>query len=381
MARKRKSLVRLRGGIYCENFTVKGHRFRGSLGTDDEETAEILAAERKKNALLGNLITKKPEMTLTQANGRMWLEHGQYLLRKEQIKYRAGCLEQGLGKHILLSEITPAMMISYISKRRIGRSPITVNGDLLYLNQLLRRGRDLWDVAIPKFRVRELLLPEPDHRQHILTPTEEERVFSLLRDDMQGMVCFAMATGLRLSNVIFLKWDQIKWELGHIEFRVKSKKEGGKIHIVPLTDFLVHLLDTEKGNDPEYVFTMIAEKDHTKSMTGERFVKGTRYPYTRSEAWRKPWQQALTRAGLWEKGSKGTNFRFHDLRHTAATRLYKATRNLKLVQRFLGHATIQMTMRYLGIDVDDLRHGMDLIVPTHFGHTPTSEIEKNVPTQ
>jgi integrase len=215
--------------------------------------------------------------------------------------------------------------------------------------------------------MRELLLPEPDYRQHILTPTEEDCLFKSLRQDMQGMVCFAMATGLRLANVIYLKWDQITRELGHIEFRIKSKKKGGKIHIVPLTDFITYVLEAERGNHSEYVFTLIALRNYTNHITGERFGKGKRYPYNRSWNWRRHWEQALVEAGLWEKGSN-TNFRFHDLRHTAATRLYAATRNLKLVQRFLGHAGIQMTVRYLGVDVDDVRDGMDLIKPAHFGH-------------
>ena len=76
-----------------------------------------------------------------------------------------------------------------------------------------------------------------------------------------------------------------------------------------------------------------------------------------------------------------TNFRFHDLRHTAATRLYKATRNLKLVQRFLGHANIQMTLRYLRVDVADLSAGMDLIKPSHFGHALRENPKTPLPRQ
>jgi integrase len=197
---------------------------------------------------------------------------------------------------------------------------------------------------------------------------------------MQGMVCFGMATGLRVSNVIYLKWSQIKWELGHIEFRIKSKKKGGKVHLVPLTDFITYLLEAEKGNDPEYVFTLTALKNHPDKLTGGRLIKGERYPYARTESWRRHWEYALKDAGLWESGSR-KNFRFHDLRHTAATRLYKATRNLKLVQRFLGHATIQMTVRYLGIDVDDVRDGMDLITPAHFRHALPANPESPLPPQ
>ena len=82
MRRNKRSLVnRRRDGspTWYENFTVKGHRFRGSLETDDRETAEILAAKIRSDALLGALTGKKPEHTLTQALARYWLEHGQYL--------------------------------------------------------------------------------------------------------------------------------------------------------------------------------------------------------------------------------------------------------------------------------------------------------------
>ncbi len=71
-ATEAKSVSRRRPGAstYYENFTVKGHRFRRSLETDDKETAEILAAKIRSDALLGKLTGKKPELTLTQALAR-----------------------------------------------------------------------------------------------------------------------------------------------------------------------------------------------------------------------------------------------------------------------------------------------------------------------
>lgn len=40
------------------------------------------------------------------------------------------------------------------------------------------------------------------------------------------------------------------------------------------------------------------------------------------------------------------DFRFHDIRHTVATRLIEAGVPLPVVQEILGHARIQTTMRY-----------------------------------
>jgi integrase len=46
-------------------------------------------------------------------------------------------------------------------------------------------------------------------------------------------------------------------------------------------------------------------------------------------------------------------FGTHSLRRTKATLIYRPTGNLRAVQLLLGHTTIESTVRYLGIEVDD----------------------------
>ena len=43
----------------------------------------------------------------------------------------------------------------------------------------------------------------------------------------------------------------------------------------------------------------------------------------------------------------------HSMRRTKASLMYRRTKNLRAVQLLLGHAKIESTVRYLGIDVDD----------------------------
>lgn len=43
----------------------------------------------------------------------------------------------------------------------------------------------------------------------------------------------------------------------------------------------------------------------------------------------------------------------HSLRRTKASLIYRRTKNLRVVQRLLGHASMESTIRYLGIEVDD----------------------------
>ena len=57
-----------------------------------------------------------------------------------------------------------------------------------------------------------------------------------------------------------------------------------------------------------------------------------------------------------------TNFRFHDLRHTLATRLAQAGVDLYKVQRLLGHKSPTMTQRYAHHSPESLREGVLFLV-------------------
>jgi site-specific recombinase XerD len=51
--------------------------------------------------------------------------------------------------------------------------------------------------------------------------------------------------------------------------------------------------------------------------------------------------------------------RFHDLRHTFATRMLRKTQNISLVSKLLGHTNIETTSRYAHVLTSDLRDALD----------------------
>jgi integrase len=67
---------------------------------------------------------------------------------------------------------------------------------------------------------------------------------------------------------------------------------------------------------------------------------------------------AATKAAL-------SDFRFHDLRHTFATRLAQAGVDLYKVQRLLGHKTAAMTQRYAHHSPESLREGVLILERVH----------------
>jgi integrase len=86
--------------------------------------------------------------------------------------------------------------------------------------------------------------------------------------------------------------------------------------------------------------------------------EGQRYPFS-DGGWRKQWYRALRAAGLWNGKGKPDNFRFHDIRHTAATRTLDETNDLYLVKELLGHAEISTTQRYAKLGQHQLLAGME----------------------
>jgi integrase len=355
MARNGKSLVKLRGNTYYENFTVNGQRFRGSLQTGDKDTAEIVAAKTKSDALLGKLTGKKPEMTLTEAFARDWIERAHRLPSARTIKFYVLPLQDdktGLGRKTLLSDLTPASLTAYRTRRLVGHANGTLNGEFSHLRTVLIRARDVWDVATPKIKWKDIFLKPREHERE-LSREEQERLFLELPTDLHAMVSFALEAGARLGNVIGLKWEDVKWSELHISLRVK----GGGLHQIPITKKIATILSGERGRHPVFVFTCVWRKNHPDRRTGEMRLKGQRYPF--AHGWRVWWYRAVKKAGLWDGKDSPDRFRFHDTRHTAASRLLRKTGNLRMVQRLLGHKNIQTTARYAHVFLDDVREGME----------------------
>jgi integrase len=60
------------------------------------------------------------------------------------------------------------------------------------------------------------------------------------------------------------------------------------------------------------------------------------------------WQRVVLKSGI-------ENFRFHDLRHEATSRLFEMNLNMMEVSTITGHKTLQMLKRYTHLSIDKIR--------------------------
>ena len=174
---------------------------------------------------------------------------------------------------------------------------------------------------------------EPQERLRELVGDEAERIKAATRQDYAPFFAFAMVSGLRFFEC-FLRWSEVDWDAKQI----RKKGKGDRLITVPITSAIREILWPLRGHHPEFVFTFVARYTRRYATGNGKTIKGQRYPLTAGGV-RDVW-------GSIRQAANVTDFRFHDYRHSIATKVLRATGNLKLVSRLLNHTNITTTARY-----------------------------------
>lgn len=198
------------------------------------------------------------------------------------------------------------------------------------------------------------------------TLTEGEVGVILDSDDREfqkilPIVTVALFTGLRLANVVLLKWSQV--DLTHGFIRIEGAETKGRdVVTIPILPRVEMILRQASGKHPLFVF-----------------VKPDGEPWTPNSVSRL-WRQSKSRLGIVRK------VRFHDLRHTFASHLAMMQgKPLTVVGEILGHKSPTMTKRYSHLTPEYLtpeylKHsleGFDFCQPNVSGKKHNQEIQEN----
>jgi integrase len=337
-----------RSPYYRFDFRLKGRRFFGSTKATNKKDAleaERLLKAKAKLDLEAERRTGNAPITFDMAAGRYWQEVGQHHRDAAGTWHGLHLLGEFFGKTRRLDAITDDDVAELVAWRRAhkakGRdrpiSAATVNRSAVEpLRKVFRRAVTVWRYALPNEPIwRNHRLGEPAERVRELHASEAEAIDDALRPDFEPWFRFASATGLRLAETL-LRWDNVNWEARTIT----TTGKGGRPVSTPITVGVAAILEPLKGHHAEHVFTYVCRRPKKGQ------VKGQRYPITYTGA-KSEWQRLRGRAGV-----KG--FRFHDVRHDMATKLLRATGNLKLVSRALNHSDVKTTARYAHVLDDEV---------------------------
>ncbi len=237
------------------------------------------------------------------------------------------------GADLPVARLTAPMIAGY-ERRRIGEvSAYTVANELAVLRHMLRLGRR-WgavdavpDIAMPK---------KPEGRSRYLDAAEIARLLAACRRSknpyLAAIVTLAVNTGMRKAEILGLAWERVDLATARLTlYRTKSGKPRG----VPI-------------NRAVYDALVALEPDGARRA-------GLVFRRRDGAAWgqiRRAFATVLGRVGI-------EGFRFHDLRHTAASHLVMRGASLKEVQEILGHADYKMTLRYAHLSPAHLRGAVD----------------------
>lgn len=298
------------------------------------------------------------DMTLRAACERYWQEHARHLKSAQTVNEHLNHLERLMGPMTLLSDITAGRVRQFVECRREEVAPATVNRNLSTLRRLLRTAQEEWDVVVAPVQMRRFFLPEPVGREVFLTEHEADRLIDELVPHLQAIVRMALYTGLRRGNLTALQWSEVDLENARLSLRVKHKHREGKIHSVPLIPEAVTLLrclapDPAERQGPVFYYgnrhlgCWCFTCKHRPKLHGKPIGD-----------FKKGFDAARKRAGL-------PHVRFHDLRHTVASRLLNAGYPLKVVKDILGHSDIRTTERYAHLESSTLNQAMHDALSTH----------------
>lgn len=321
-----------RGDRWHYAFMIDGQRFRGAIpGATTKREAEEAEVETRHSIYEGTYGKKAQEPTGTTLFAQFvedvyfpWARDNKKSWRNDLDRGRVLCQ---YFKGMAFRDISPMVIEKFKrdrlktkTKRGGDRHPNTVNKELQLLSRVFSMAVDneLAETN-PCRRVRQLKCEW--QRDRYLSP-EEER---LLMEQLDGryphlrpIVVIALNTGMRRGEILGLRWDEVDFVRNVLRVR---RTKSGKERFLPMNSVVRTILVERRALHPdvEHVFGGKADKALTDIKHG--FVTAVRR-------------------------AKILDFRFHDLRHTAATRMAEAGVDIRTIAEFLGHATIQMTMRY-----------------------------------
>lgn len=226
----------------------------------------------------------------------------------------------GLGKY-KADSLASSQLVTYRNNRLKTHSNQTVKHELSMVLRSLRWARDelgYSDIKIPTVKMPSI----PRGRDRRISPQEEHDLLHALclTSDVQIIVSLAIETGMRRSEIINMRWSDIK--LKNRTLHIPQTKTDTP-RTIPLSSRAVSLLNTLPINISGRVFEIAADSV--------------------SQAFKR----ACKRAGI-------DNLRLHDCRHEAVTRFFEMGLNVMEVAAISGHKDLRMLQRYTHLKAEDL---------------------------
>ena len=311
--------IRLRNGKWQARVIRKGHPSTAKsfiTKQDAERWSRGVEIEMDRGSYTST--STADQTTLAQVIARFCAEVTPHMRSARDDLIRLTALQRHPLCVNFMSSLTPAKIAAFRDQRLGNVGPGTVIRELAYLSSIINHARREWGItcANPVSLVRKP--PTPQGRQRVLDDAEEVRLFDALDPIgrrspwMLPLVRLALATAMRRGELLGLCWEHVDIEN---KTAVLNMTKNGDRRAVPLSSVARSVLSS--------LPTLLA---------------GPVFPIS-SYAAAAAFDKATSRAGL-------TDFRFHDLRHTAITRMAEKLPNVIELAAVTGHRSLKMLQGY-----------------------------------
>ena len=217
-----------------------------------------------------------------------------------------------------MAKLSPAIVAGFRDERLKGVGAGAVIRDLSLLSSVINHARREWGVTVNNPCLLVKKPPTPAGRTRVLSAEEERRLLAVLapigrrNPEMLPLVQLALQTAMRRGELLALQWEHVNLE---VQTAYLPTSKNGHPRLVPLSSNAVAVLASMQRLTGGRVFSITAQT------TAAAFKRAT------------------VRACI-----KG--LRFHDLRHTATSRMADKLPNVIELAAVTGHRSIQMLKRY-----------------------------------
>ena len=247
----------------------------------------------------------------------------------------------------LMPDLTESRLTKYMAARLAeAAGNRTINMEVSCLARAVGRS---WTVLWPKLK----RLEEPKDTGRALSPDEEERLLEAVErgrnEIVKAFVKIALSTGMRLDEIRTLKWHQVDMENRMLTVG-RAKTSSGTGRNIPMhgalfsafADYAAWVsLRLGRTLEPDwYVFPFcntVLPVDPLRPITSIK----------------RGWEALRTRANV--------NCRFHDLRHSAATKWAEAGVPESTMLALMGHMSRSMLERYSHVRTAAKREAVEVL--------------------
>ena len=238
--------------------------------------------------------------------------------------------------HLRLSDVT-AVQIAEVRDElsAASKAPATINRYLATLGAVLSACVKRWHWLSASAMTQVQKPAERNAGTRFLSEAELARLLAACREsaspDLYLAVVLSITTGARAGEILGLRWSDLDLDTGLLIVRADNETttKGGARRL-PIA--------------PEAVALLLARRDAHRQgqitpLRDDALVFPSRVTRAHPVLLRRPWETALKRAGI-------EHFRWHDLRHSAASFLAKSGASLLEIGAVLGHKSANTTKRY-----------------------------------